>query len=82
MPKKLTPKQQAQRAERSLKALELGSLTQADQTRLGHAIIGIHALDDEQARVKKGVETLLEAFEKDQDVGTLVLGLRSLLDAD
>jgi hypothetical protein len=74
MAKRLTPQEKAQRALVALDELLRGSLSKADQDRVFIATRGLRALDDEQARVKRQIEGLLEKY--DTARGALTDGLR------
>ena len=67
MAKRLTAQERAQRALTALDELLLGSLSKADQNRVHTATRGLRALDDEQARVKRQIEGLLERYDIEKE---------------
>ena len=80
---RLTKEQRAKRAQTALQALWLSvtsRTTKADRQRLVWVEDGLHALDDEQAMLRAGMEKLIGDYGKREDPDALLDGLRRLVD--
>lgn len=80
---RLTCDRRAKRAQTALAALWLGvtsRTTKADRLRLVHVEDGLHALDDEQAALREGINELLREYVQEGSAEDLIDGLRKLVE--
>lgn len=73
-------KQLMHRVQIALRELHLASWTNADKKRLYYVEQGLHALDEEQAMVKSGIEDLLEEYQKTANAPSSLGGLTTELE--
>lgn len=66
-------------AEIAFRELGLSSMTRADTERLWRVWRGLQWLDDDQAALRRNLDTLLAVWDKNHDGGALAEGLRKLV---
>lgn len=61
-PRTKSPRELARKAEKALGELSLSVTTQADKNRIAAVVVGMRAIDDEQADLKAEIDRLLTAL--------------------